>query len=105
MGRSDQYVGLTDEAQQFLRDNEVGYEMCPHCGQIMAGTTSEVIEHFTGMFGNEYDLRKHYLYDGREADEFLQCSPWSSGPVFFIGLELSDGQEMIWTDDEIETYL
>jgi hypothetical protein len=56
------------------------------------------------MFDQEYHLYRHALKDGRTADEFLQVAPWSSGPMFFIGLKVSDGVEFIWTEEEIASY-
>lgn len=57
------------------------------------------------MFENEYPLHRHVLKDGRYADEFLQACPWSSGPVAFLGLKVSDGTEFLWTEEEIEKHL
>jgi hypothetical protein len=54
------------------------------------------------MFGTEYSLIRYYLPDGRTADEFLQADPWSSGPCFFLGLRVSDGQEFLWPQEDID---
>lgn len=55
----------------------------------------QIIGHYSGMFMEEYDLYRRQLTGGGYADEFLQASPWSSGPCFFIGLQVfdSDGKE------------
>jgi hypothetical protein len=55
---------------------------------------------YTGF--NDYPLHRHQLKDGRTADEFLQAISWSSGPMFFLGLRVSDGTEFAWSEEEIE---
>ncbi len=59
---------------------------------------------YDGMFGNEYPLFEYKLKDGRHAVAFLQAAPWSSGPMFFIGLKINDGTEFLWDEKEIERY-
>ena len=54
------------------------------------------------MFDQEYPLHRHQLNNGFYADEILQASPWSSGPMFFIGLLVSDGKKFLWSEYEIE---
>lgn len=103
MSRSDQYIGLPEDAQEFLREYGMTPEPCPHCGRGYPMKT-EKIGKFTGMFDDEYPLLRYQLKDGRHADEFLQADPWSSGPMFFIGLKVSDGQEILWHDDVINGY-
>jgi hypothetical protein len=60
------------------------------------------------MFGQEYPLFRHSLVDGY-ADEFLQTSPWSSGPMFFLGLKIYGSSGLLdritWTEEEIEEML
>ena len=33
MSRSDQHIGLTDEAWKFLKDNEIKLEVCSECNR------------------------------------------------------------------------
>lgn len=80
MGRSDQHVGLPQEALDFLTNNE---PVCPHCGQNCVSL--ETIGKYYGMFDNAYPLYRHQLKEGY-AVEFVQASPWSGGPLFFLGL-------------------
>lgn len=101
MSRSDQHIGLTKEAINFLKDYEIKPRVCSECGRPHY-VKLEKIDTFSGMFDTEYSLHRHYLIDDLYADEFLQCSPWSSGPMFFIGLKVSDGRKFLWTEDEIE---
>lgn len=101
--RMDQFIGLTDAAQEFLRENEAYGGMCPTCKQSLPRILQQVGS-FTGMFDQEYPLFQHTLKDGCTADEFLQTSPWSSGPMFFLGLRVSDGREFLWAEEEITSY-
>jgi hypothetical protein len=85
--RCDQYIGLPPDAIAFLADNEAPDPVCPHCHRLMP-VTREVIGHYDGMFETEYSLYRHTLTNGDYADEFMQADPWSSGPMFFIGLRV-----------------
>lgn len=98
--RTDQDFGMTVEATMFLRAN-VDVDECKTCQRPYPEKTEEV-GYYDGMFGDKYPLYRHFLKDGRTADEFLQASPWSSGPCFFIGLKVSDGTEFLWPQDEID---
>ena len=102
--RCDQSWGLCPNAEVFLEKNELPIEKCPCCRRDFPKKL-ETIGHYEGMFEQEYPLHRHTLKDGRFADEFLQADPWSSGPVAFLGLRVSDGSEILWTDDEIEEHL
>jgi hypothetical protein len=79
MSRTTQYIGLTDDARDYLKKH---------------ATAQELYEMTTGMFneaigGNIYDLpvpngpNKRYY-----AKEVVQAEPWSSGPMIFTCLEL-----------------
>ncbi len=102
MSRSDQPIGITSEARNWLKNNEIRGEVCPTCWHPHP-VSLEKIGTYSGY--NEYSLYRHKLTNGHYADEFLQCTPWSSGPVFFLGLRVSDGTEFTWTEDEIEKAL
>ncbi len=104
MSRSDQNAGLTSEARDFLRKYEIKPKICSECGHPEP-LVLEKIGTYSGMFNTEHNLYHHHLINGRHAVEFLQASPWSSGPMFFIGLRVSDGTEFTWTEDEIEREL
>jgi hypothetical protein len=99
--RCDQFRGLSIDAIVFLSENELKTDVC-HCCQRPFDNKLEQIGHYDGMFMDEYPLFRHKLTDGRTADEFHQASPWSSGPVHFLGLRVSDGTEFIWSEDEID---
>lgn len=108
--RSDQLIGLSAEADEFLAANELVPEPCPHCKRGYGPTTEPTGLKYSGMFGQEYDLFNHKLKSERFAEEYLQASPWSSGPMFFLGLKVYDfdGTEIRdfkWTEEEIQKQL
>lgn len=94
--RCDQFPGLPKHALEFL---EEWRKRCGCCGQFLPSPLT--VGHYVGMFEDEYSLTQYCLRDGRTADEFLQAEPWSSGPMFFLGLKVSDGQEFLWTQEDI----
>ena len=95
--RCDQFMGLPKVAIDFLREHEA---TCPCCKQSLPD--KRPIGYYTGMFEDKYLLVRYTLTDSRTADEFLQAEHLSSGPMFFIGLRVSDGQEFTWTQEEID---
>ena len=104
--RMDQHMGLPENAINYLAKFEICPPPCPTCGRQFGAATTK-IGCYDGMFQDEYPLSRHQLKNGWYADEYLQASPWSSGPVFFIGLRVYDElghlqQDFCWTDDEIE---
>jgi len=102
--RMDQFAGLTKDASKFLTDNEVESTICNHCKRPFPRKL-ELIGTYIGMFMSEYPLHRHVLKDGKTADEFLQCAPWSSGPIHFLGLRVSDGTEFLWPVGEIDEWM
>jgi len=103
--RCDQFMGLTPEAIDFLRENEVPENKCACCNHAFPRAL-EKIGSFFGMFGDEYSLFRHILKDGRIANEYLQAAPWSSGPCFFLGLEVHGKdlptQKFEWSKHDID---
>lgn len=100
--RMDQFIGLPPVAVQFLKEFEAGASECPCCHTLLQPKREEVGT-FSGMFGDDYPLYRHNLTSGLTADEFLQCSPWDCGPMFYLGLKVSDGTQFVWTDEEINS--
>jgi len=94
--RCDQPLGLPPTAEDFLRVYEY-IDCCPTCKRPIPQL--EIIGKYSGF--NSHPLYRHPLRDGRWADEVLQANPWSSGPVFFLSLQVSDGQQFCWSEDEI----
>lgn len=101
--RMDQPQGLPPEAHSFLATNEIEPKVCPHCKRPYP-LERGVIGSYEGMFGTEYPLHKRVLKDGRIAEEFLQATIWSSGPMFFLGLKMSNGTVFEWSDEELEQF-
>ena len=103
--RCDQFMGLTPEAIEFLRENEVPENKCACCNRAFPRTLIK-IDTFIGMFEDVYGLFRHFLKNGQFADEYLQAEPWSSGPCFFLGLQIHDDgiltQKFEWAQSEID---
>lgn len=104
--RCNQWMGLNDKARDFLNHNCVMIpgDVCPKCGHVLNQKKDcKKREWIQGMFGLDYmPLIDFKLTDGRVASEVVQAEPWSSGPVFFVCLEI-DGKRMFeWTQSEID---
>lgn len=99
--RTDQFVGFNSHALAFLEENEVPQKICECCKRPLPRDL-EIIGRYEGMFGEKYPLYRHQLKNGSYADAFLQAAPWSSGPMFFLGLRREDGFEFRWSAQEIE---
>jgi len=52
-----------------------------------------------GMF-DDIPLYEYVLYDGRTARETVQVELWSSGPMIWTQLEVSDGNVFQWKYEE-----
>ena len=99
--RMDQHIGFNPFTLAFLEENEVPEEVCECCKRPIPRDL-KIIGRYEGMFGTKYSLRRHQLKDGGFADTFLQASPWSSGPMFFLGLHFQNGSTFQWSVGEIE---
>ncbi len=97
--RCDQFAGLPTDAIEFLNTNIKEPIICPTCNCTRPFKTA-VAGYYIGMFGEKYDLYRYELKDTGYAEEFVQASPWSSGPVFFLGLKVFNK-----FCEEIHTYL
>lgn len=97
--RADQLIGLPQAAVDFLSQNEYVDPPCSCCRRPFPPKLVEIGQ-YEG-FG-KYPLYRHNLKDGRTADEFVQAEPWSSGPMIFLALRLSDGTSIEWPDAEID---
>lgn len=105
--RQYQHMGLTPDAQHFLEENVVTIPdiICPNCGEVIKQKMDATVIGREALFYDDGPAIIEYkLDDGRICTEVLQCSPWSSGPMGFMCLEI-DGKRMFeWTDEEIEVY-
>ena len=87
--RTDQYMGLPNSANELLEEAE----------KVFVGE-------FEGAFGSKFPLYNWILKDGRVLTEYVQTSPWNSGPMFFLALMDRKNKKPIatWTDEEIKSY-
>jgi len=110
--RCYQEIGLTPEAHEWIdkNANQVPCQQCPKCGEVITWKYDYRVYETQEMFYNDGPALKEFkLKDGRIAQEVVQCSPWSSGPMAFFCLEVEnpDGtrERMFeWTDEEISHY-
>ncbi len=97
--RSDQYIGLTDRAREFVKDAEVI-------------ETRQIGAAFDSVSGKVYKLPTPKGPNvAWIAKEEIQISPWSSGPMFFThlhiflikecGQEIDEGYAYSWVWDPI----
>lgn len=111
--RMDQFMGITGEARKFLEENAVRsvVNICNHCHRADMEIIGKKYSATHGMYDNEYDLNTYDLLNGDTAIEVLQCSPWSSGPVIFLMLEVygkrngevnTPKQVFKWSEEDIE---
>lgn len=100
--REDQPKGLPPAACAFLSEYEIQPACCSECKRPYP-LPLKVIGSYEGF--NDHNLYQYQLQDGRTADEYLQATPWSSGPMFFLGLKVSDGTILAWTEEEIEEFI
>ena len=97
--RMDQYVGLTERAHKWLQEHAA----LRYTETLSVSTVNGVETHRSSATNVapcsvDYDyiegawddhvapLRRYQLQDGREVEEFVQAEPWSSGPMYFVGL-------------------
>ena len=99
--RCTQPQGLSMGTEVFLRENAKHHDSCPTCGHSR-GMIREQHDKYYGMFDEEFPLWQYTLKDGRTAKEYKQDEVWSSGPMIYLGLELSDGTKMEWSREELE---
>lgn len=102
--RCSQYMGLTQQAQNWLKENvQITPEhICPTCRHRRGGdivkTQWNMDDHrdpFSAPPLYEYGLK-----DGSKVREVIQCSPWSSGPMYFLCLETPEGNRLFeWVED------
>lgn len=96
--RCSQPQGLPVHAKEFLKDNAVRVNECPHCHRH-DGYKREAF----GKYGmdDELELYRYTLLDGSTATEFVQEEMWSSGPIIWIALKWKDTR-FRWTNGEVD---
>lgn len=98
--RCTQPMGLPSEAIDFLVKNAVRNNLCPTCQRHSGYCISEIDGGEYGMFNEECRLR-YDLINGRTAEEFVQDTIWSSGPMIWLGLRVSDGTVFQHPEEDI----
>jgi hypothetical protein len=96
--RCDQPQGLPPAAKAFLIKHEIKPVCCEVCKRPYPRQL-EVIGRYGGF--DRHPLHRYQLKNGQMADEFLQTVSWSSGQISFLGLQVLDGTEFTWTEEEI----
>jgi hypothetical protein len=117
MARFDQYLGLNDWAKrtvckrekvriegvmQFSDGRRKRFVRWANVPQARI----KVIGIVTGAWKPKVaDLHRYSMPDGRVYEEYVQCAPWSGGPVYHIALKNAKTglpvAESLWTDEEI----
>ncbi len=117
MSRSTQVVGLKPGARPWLEENceKEEYDRCPHCSAFTKSKfrTTQYARSPHGMFDDGPELDQYFgigRYDGWIIREIDQHCEWSSGPVIFLCLELTNPQGNTsklfeWSDVEIHQNL
>lgn len=108
--RCSQPMGLAPAAEEYLQEHGIRVSYCPHCHRDN-GYSKEETGCAYGMFGEIPLLRYHLKQESdaigvlplnaEYAEEFVQVCIWSSGPMEWLGLRLSDGTEIKWTEEEL----
>ena len=96
--RCSQPYGLPKEAEQYLKEYAVKFNYCEHCARH-DGYKTEKTDKYYGMY-DEFPLKKYKLKNGEFAEEFVQYSIWSSGPMEWLGLKTPEG-DITWNQQEI----
>lgn len=73
MSRTDQWLGLSDWAEEFLVQNP----------PVETATLEPVEGAWNPVVGH---LHRYRFADGTVLDEFVQATPWESGPMYLIAL-------------------
>jgi hypothetical protein len=118
MARFDQYRGLNQWAQRTVCKREkvriTGVMHFSH-GRVkrfsrwsnVPKARIKVIGIIVGAWKPKVaDLHRYSMPGGKVYEEYVQCAPWSAGPVYHIALkDAKTGQpvaESLWTDEEIQ---
>ena len=104
--RCTQIMGLSEVAEQFLKDNHQPVtkecQTCHHIETVDAKISVYASAEDQGMFDDGPLLREYILKDGRAAREIVQAVPWSSGPCIFLCLEVDGKRIGEWDAESID---
>ena len=104
--RCYQHVGLTEEAELFLKENVkmVPHVVCPKCQEVISHQPRVLKSKVVDMFyGDGPSCNTYELKDGRVAEEVVQVAPWSSGPMGFMCLVIDGKPHFEWVLDSTVT--
>lgn len=116
MARSDQYIGLNDWARRLVtrkqKVREVGVQIFANGKKKSfnrwrraAMTRKEHAGVIPGVWIEQVSLLHRYtMPDGTVYVEYVQATPWSGGPCYFIALMDKHGNpvpESLWTEEEM----
>jgi len=114
--RTDQYVGLNKWAKNKVlrreRVREIGVRVLPSGQSQRFNRWANVPvsrRQQIGIVRGTYrpfvaNLYRYTLPGGEVFEEYIQCTPWSGGPCYFIALKDKRGNpvpESLWTDEEL----
>lgn len=114
--RCDQYIGLNQWAQKLvsrkIKVHETGVRTYPNGRRkrfdrwyrIPAARISKIGTIRGAWTAEVASLHRYVLPNGEIYQEYVQASPWSGGPCYFIALKDKHGNpvpQSLWTDDEL----
>lgn len=111
MSRTTHFMGLYEGAQTFLAAQCLHNptQECPCCGNLSGGDLLSSANDIPveGMFGETvHILRTYYMTDDKPVEEYVQATPWSSGPCIFLALRDADTkkpiEETLWPQEMLD---
>ncbi len=95
--RCTQLMGLPPAAKAYLEEyREWADTLCPHCARVidreMVPAKVYKSARSTGMFDDGPELVEYKLRGGLTAREEVQYVEWSSGPMIYLRLVVSNGR-------------
>lgn len=108
--RCDQIIGLNSRGKAFLEKNVLMDTVTiTRKGKIIKETQQYAYEYTDkyaeiGMCDDKIQFRKYLLKDGSCVYEYAQCTPWASGPNYYLALKTEEGEpilETLWEESEI----
>lgn len=121
--RCTQLFGLSDDAKSWLKkhcrqrhyfqkvfrayDNEDWVEVDDSEGTELLSKPLEENGTVFGMAGEDaYILQQYEMENDSIVEEYVQCSPWSSGPCIFLALRFQSTKKPVfkslWRDEVID---
>ncbi len=115
--RMDQYIGLNEWARKMVlkrhKVREFGTRVYASGKRVsfsrwarVPAARRQVVGKITGAWNpNVAALYRYSLPGGKVLEEFVQSTPWSGGPCYFIALkDVASGKpvpQSLWSDEEL----